>query len=75
MLRAKSFFHKVHVHFVADLPENVFDAGTLPEEGVDNRRARRYHGGLEQVAKHGQNGMELLKHTIFRFDLWTERGN
>ena len=68
MFRVKSLLYKAH--FLADLPEYVCDAGTLPEVGIDNRRARRTHGRLEQVAQHGENGMELLKRTIFRFDLW-----
>ena len=51
---------RVHV----DKPEDVLDAGSLSEQGVDDGGVGRDHGGLQQVAEDGEDRVEPLKPTL-----------
>ena len=53
-----------HVHVHVDRPEDVLDAGSLSEQGVDDGGVGRDHGGLQQVAEDGEDGVEPLKPTL-----------
>ena len=42
-------------------PEDVFNAGSLSEEGIDYWSIVGHHWGLQEVAEQGEDWVEVLK--------------
>ena len=49
-------------------PEDIFDASSLSEEGVDDGRSLWHHRRLQQVAEQREHGMESLKMPLLLLD-------
>ena len=47
--------------FTAGSPEDVLNAGSLSEEGIDHWSIIRDHWSLQEIAEQRQNWVEVLK--------------